>query len=347
MTLKKRILFFFSSLLFTIGILFIGFIALEFTSRIVFPVSPGSFFTDLKGNKIDVYGSEDRFIPGVVFRQISPDFNSIVSIGKHGFRGKIPNSSPEIIFLGDSFTFGQGLNEKETFASIFCIETNKSCVNLAIPGTGTYRQVKILQRELNRYDWSPKEVKLFIFAMSSSLMSGNDLLDTAIEEKMSVDPIAKLDSISSSHQKTNPAFSPLVWLVNKRSLILEKSNLTRIIYSYFGPNLRYWFSPDAKKTQVDQGLKSMSRELEVLAKLGIEKNFDITIYLLHPVQDILGGTYDKTEKIINLAVGSLNFKRTAYIFLDKPSIYYFPYDGHLNKKGAQRIAKLLIEEFNK
>ena len=53
-----------------------------------------------------VYGTEERFRPDIVFRQISPDFDAEVHIGNHGFRKLTDEKFPEIIFLGDSFTVG-------------------------------------------------------------------------------------------------------------------------------------------------------------------------------------------------------------------------------------------------
>ena len=70
-----------------------------------------------------------------------------------------------------------------------------------------------------------------------------------------------------------------------------------------------------------------------------------SIYLLHPAQDLLRGTYYETEEVIQNAIDDeLSLTRTSHILSDKPSSYYYPYDGHLNAKGAQRISALLINE---
>ena len=74
-------------------------------------------------------------------------------------------------------------------------------------------------------------------------------------------------------------------------------------------------------------------------------NYKLSIYLLHPAQDLLRGTYSETEEAIQNAIDDELLKtRTSQILSDKPSSYYYPYDGHLNAKGAQRISALLINE---
>ena len=52
-----------------------------------------------------------------------------------------------------------------------------SCVNLGMPGSGTSRQVKRLEEFMQKWDWHPKQVKLFFFGMSTSFSAGNDFVD--------------------------------------------------------------------------------------------------------------------------------------------------------------------------
>ena len=340
----KKLKYILSGAFITLVVIVFGLLALEVFSRFIFPISPGSYFVGKNGENIEVYGTEERFRPGIVFRQISPDFDAEVHIGNHGFRKLTDEKFPEIIFLGDSFTFGQGLNDEETFAYLFCSHFQLSCANLAVPGTGTYRQMEILQRELDRNKWKPKEIKLFLFVMSSSFMSGNDFADTLVEldlEKQTLVP-NNLSAINNAP----PSDSNLIdWMVRKRKLFLDKSNLLRIGYSHLGANIRTWFSPKTSNQQLKSGISAVASQIERIHELSNKRDIKLSIYLLHPAQDLLRGTYSETEEAIQNAIDDeLLITRTSQILSDKPSSYYYPYDGHLNAKGAQRISALLINE---
>ena len=92
-------------------VLFFGLLGLEFASRVLFPVPSGTAFLDADENVINVLLSPIQLIPDITYRQVSPDFDVLTRSGPMGLRGPEPGSDPEIIFLGDSFTFGQGLDE--------------------------------------------------------------------------------------------------------------------------------------------------------------------------------------------------------------------------------------------
>jgi hypothetical protein len=161
----------------------VGLIALELLSRIVFPISPGSRTLTLDGapNPISLHSTPLRLPPDDVFRMVSEEFDVLVTTTDLGFRGPKPRYQPEMIFLGDSFTFGHGLGDRETFAFLYCEKRALNCANLGRGGTGTHRQLDILSEFLDAEQWQPKEVKLFLMAMTSALMDGNDLIDNIKE----------------------------------------------------------------------------------------------------------------------------------------------------------------------
>lgn len=65
----------------------------------------------------------------------------LISINKFKFRNndieQLPNKSEEkILFSGDSFTFGDGVDDKNTFPSIFQAVTGRKVINAGVPGYG-------------------------------------------------------------------------------------------------------------------------------------------------------------------------------------------------------------------
>ena len=120
--------------------LLISVFALEIGSRYVLPISPGA-------QKIDIYSDQPLTIgfnePSSSYRQVFAEYDAITNIDEKGNRYTANSSkfsSETYIFLGDSFTFGQGVSDKETIPSLFCKEADAICVNLGVPGSGLVSQ---------------------------------------------------------------------------------------------------------------------------------------------------------------------------------------------------------------
>ena len=313
-------------------------LAAELSSRDVFPVAPAARFLDAGGGAVEIFDGPWRLRPGLSFRQVASEYDARTTTGAGGYRNP-HTDAPELVFLGDSFTFGQGLTDEETFAALYCFAADLRCANLGHPGTGTRRQVESLARRLNEDRWRPRAVNLFVFAMTSALMAGNDLVDTAEEARD--DRSAGAAQEASETDGRAPAAGLAEWIVDRRASILRVSNLARITYAAWGPQLRTWFSPAAREEDVAAGLAAMGQELARLDALSAAYGFAYTVYVLHPVQDLMGGTWPETTRAVADVAGGASVIDTAPALLDNPAGYYYQYDGHLNAAGARRIAALL------
>jgi len=85
------------------------------------------------------------------------NYEHAFSINKRGYRGDLVDYNdkrPKIVVLGDSFTFGVGVNDNETYSS--CLETllkNKfAVINLGVPAYNTSQEVEFFLREGVRYN---------------------------------------------------------------------------------------------------------------------------------------------------------------------------------------------------
>ena len=63
-----------------------------------------------------------------------------------GFRGGLLGGQPWGIALGDSFTFGAGVNEEATWAARLAGLAKREVINLGVPGHGPSQYTKILER---------------------------------------------------------------------------------------------------------------------------------------------------------------------------------------------------------
>ena len=75
------------------------------------------------------------------------EFSTRVDVNREGLRDSEQNlQSPEVIFLGDSYTMGWGVEEKDSFVRQFGNATGKKCLNAGISSYGTAREYMMLKR---------------------------------------------------------------------------------------------------------------------------------------------------------------------------------------------------------
>lgn len=308
----------------------------EVVTRIVYPVSDGRENVTLDGQPIKSF-----FPPGSVYRQVSNEYDAMTTITVKGHRVPEPVGNPDIIFLGDSFTYGWGIRDDETFASIYCAEMQRSCANLGVPGTGTAKQLDRLEQFLQKYDWRPAEVKLFFFGMSGSWSAGNDFVDAYDERGLTMPRTGQ----ERSDEQPQPSPERRVGLAERviglQTALLGRSNLMRVAKYRWGPIMKSLMVADPGEARFAEALKYARMNLEQFDALSKRRSFAYTIYLLVPVQDILRSSASNTLARLN-EVSPKPVVETAWLFRESPQSYFFAYDGHLNPKGSRRIAELLV-----
>ncbi|HVP57036.1 MAG TPA: GDSL-type esterase/lipase family protein [bacterium] len=115
-----------------------------------------------------------RLVPGMKGASISPEFNTRVAINSKGLRDKEypyakPDGTVRILCLGDSYTFGDGVNADECFAKVLEAKLNADSgqqgnrqgnqqggrrwevINAGVPGTGTANELAFFNVEGWRY----------------------------------------------------------------------------------------------------------------------------------------------------------------------------------------------------
>ncbi|MUM78555.1 hypothetical protein GKC30_13005 [Pseudodesulfovibrio sp. F-1] len=147
--------------LFTLALLGVG---TEFALRLLLPLPE----THVPGERFN----EDRtgFRPGTTWTIIEPEFVERISINSLGVRDtEIDPAKPVIIFLGDSQTFGTGVNQGERFSDLVRQALVKGCrkeayqvLNVAMPGADTHSELSMLQRLMHNHDLRPLKIFLCI-----------------------------------------------------------------------------------------------------------------------------------------------------------------------------------------
>jgi hypothetical protein len=75
------------------------------------------------------------------------------SIDKNGFRvapDSLKQSGPTVMFFGDSFTFGEGVNDEDTLPNAFSILSGMRVLNFGIGGYGPHQMLRLLELDVPR-----------------------------------------------------------------------------------------------------------------------------------------------------------------------------------------------------
>lgn len=312
-------------LLLSVGLL-VAVAAGEGLSRVLKPVFPGAVRLALDGSQSDV----SFMTPGATYRQFSAEYDAITSITAEGYRAPATDD-PEVVFVGDSFTFGQGLSDRETFAWRFAEMTDVPVANLGVPGYGTISELDRLESYLREQSWHPRHVFLFVMAMTDFLGSGNDLDDNARHDRR---------ESSDIHATEAPAPPRSRGVLPYQAEILRHSNLARLFKFYFGPALKRLLAPAPDRDRLSLAIRVTGEQFVRFDRLGRDFDFTPHVVLLHPIQDLSRRSDGRTLEALQ-AVSPIPIVGTASWFAESPGDHYYPLDGHLNADGSRLVAEHL------
>lgn len=311
----------------------IGLAAVEVVSRFAIPIHAEPLL-DSNGHAVGLARDRLRLKAGMKLRQVTSEFEATYTTTDAGHRAPAVLGNPDMVFIGDSFTFGYGVDDDQTFVYLYCSKRKLSCANLGRPGTGTAQQVDILESFLTRERWRPRRVRLMIFAMVGGLMNGNDLTDNLAHAR------------SRHNVDTNDLVSDSASVISREIVrlryTLQKLNMTNVALLYAGPLLRQWFTPEADRAIVAEALAATVRELARLDKMSNQYGFAYDVGIVHAMQDVLRGTDGDTVRAIRDTVpqGAAVYSTADAVRID-PKRFYYAIDMHLNPRGHEALAAVL------
>ena len=324
--LRNKFIYLLLSTLFCLG-------SLEAFTRVLIPISPGTRRVDSEGNELDIIFNQ----PSSKYFQNSREFpRKLTTIDENGNR-IVPSSNlngqTKVIFLGDSFTFGQGLSDEETIPNTFCEKFNYfNCINLGIPGSGARRQSLRLKEFLSKNKVQSGYLIHLVFASTVQPFNGNDLIDTKKE-------IIVNKSVIGINKKSNTNY--LVSFVRQLS---KKSNLFRVIRVYFGNHIRSIAFSLPQSTFEEKDIKIFADELNKIAKISQQNNLKYLPILRSAMSEIQNKTVNETNDTLNNFL-TVNLTIPNENVLTPNDKTFYLYDGHFNIDGAKRLANYLSSKF--
>ncbi len=299
----------------------------EVVSRYIMPLAPGAKLLGAGGHEESLFSEPSRIAPSLNLTQVAPEFAVRLTTTVLGYRGPDAGASPEVVFIGDSFTFGTGLTDAETISSLYCEGKQIQCANLGVPGSGTVVQINTLERFLVQHEWRPKTVIIMPLMMTQALFAGNDLEDN-------LQYSAATAALDGDRQSESIAANIQRWAI-------KRSNLARLIKFRMGSVLRNFITPKFDAERLQQALKETTRQFDRLRTLACMYSFQIRVVLLHPMQSIARNFSSETLSRVQGAIPWLHIEDTAALFLPDPNRFYYSFDGHFNSHGSLLVANYL------
>src|SRR3989338_2445404 len=291
-----------------------------------------------------------------------PDRESFVKINSFGFRGE--NLSPQkthkkrIMFFGDSFTWGYGVSNSETFieklSSLFP-KDSLELINCGVPGYGTDQEYLYFKKIGSL--WKPDIVILLLFDYDIAVdnIRGN-------HENGYLKPYFDFDDHGSLILKNHPVkkFIPKDEKKVTPSVQLKYTYLP-LTYQILSKRLRF-LKYDILKT--NKTLWNFSLKLK--SKKDLHKGFFITreiLKLFKAEADTLGATlivvagheqsHLQKNPSINLIALKDFFQKNNILYIDpyeslyrenKKNPLYIQHDSHWNAHGHEIMAHILYQK---
>lgn len=307
-----------------------------------------------------------RMTPGWYGTHQHHDFNTAYTINGMGFRddGELKTTKRRVAVLGDSFTFGLGVADGETFvACMNTIDASHHFVNLGVPGYSTDQEYLLFEQIARPV--APESVLLVVYL-------ANDLFDNQRPFPMQADHGKPFFRLHAGELVLNNSPVPRAG----KPATARKSSLSATILGDEYPEAPL-LTRTLGKLDISHRLGLFQDQIQ-LPDSFFDGRFSDAITLFLALLDAIQGNSDKKMEL-NIALlpgmsyitrpGSLSYQYQEYLrktlvlkLAGKPGIrvidlatamrgdknensrrlWYFPSEGHLTPAGHEYVAKVLI-----
>jgi lysophospholipase L1-like esterase len=285
--------------------------------------------------------------------------DGFVTTNSRGFRGREveipkPPGRLRIVALGDSVTFGWGVNDADTFCNQLELQLRAQrpgldldVVNLAVPGYWTRQEVTLLKRHLA--ELQPDVVLVGFYA--------NDLPDT-LDDKGSGTRIEAPRPEGGQVLHMNPA--PSSWLERQarrsRAVYTASHTVKWLIHrgeGKPGSSMELDLLESRGSVELDTAWQQVSAQLEDLRASAADSGFSAGIIVLPPREQVLGlypdSDYQKRIRRVadQLGLFLIDPLPSLTASSSKKASLFIPYDrNHPSPAGHRLIAHAIVEYFN-
>lgn len=253
----------------------------------------------------------------------SYEFDNQYNVNSGGFRDSEADlSHPEVLFLGDSFTMGWGIDQDKTFAQVFENQTKLKVLNSGISSYGTAREYFSFKKI------SPDSLKLIVIQFHDTDLEENNYWIK--NKKLGDKTVADFESQVKNNSK-----------IKKYYLF---KHLKAAIIDFIRPSPK--LDPNAKGNDLGAEFKkiaSFGKDFFTIVKQ-IRETYSGPIiftyagsFYTEPKVVAVFEKYAKENKVENIHFVNMGEKLTT-------EDYYF-LDDHINAKGHEKIGNEVVSKW--
>lgn len=249
------------------------------------------------------------------------------SIGDVGLRLTPPAEGEAVWFFGDSFTFGEGLEDAETFPWLFSELTGKQARNFAFRGYGAHQMLRLLETGLP-HSIEPRPPRWIVY--------------TGI-----LDHVHRAAGYIPYH-RNGPHYKVVEDIAVHDGRIWDQFFISELIYRYLGQS-RLYTEVYTSLWKVWQETVDLQRYIAIvrrardLAEQEYQAGFVFVFWDADHGNPRLNAAADRVEQELS-AAGVRVLRLSRHI----PEIfgpdYTYPVDGHPNPRAQRPVAELLARE---
>jgi lysophospholipase L1-like esterase len=345
--------------------LVVAFLLAEFMIRLVAPQETG---TSRLERFPAIYQDSDvmsyEFKPGARVGARIPDRPYSISINNQGTRGPAfgPKADDEyrVVLLGDSMTFGQGLDDNQTIAALLerqlasHLGKKVTVINAGVPGWGPDQEALMLRQRVPA--WQPDMVFWLVFL-------GNDIEDVgrhslAYDDGVLTrvtDPAKYVENGRAVHNVSRTVGGWWAYVKPLQQPLDDHSHLYALVKKTIFTPFVVGEENTAIFTLDDEQYLSWQRQTEGIVREAVQQNKEehpdmpvVLVLLPHRAQ--YGDTGLMNISDMNASrkqwrafanQGLLPLMDSYDVLSDCGNGCYYPLDGHFNQDGASRVAQLL------
>jgi len=277
-------------------------------------------------------GAFVRFKPGVAFALLDPEFHTTVHVTDLGTRvtGTEARGAAHVAFLGDSFTFGYGVEDNDAFVSVLCRTMGVACLNLGLPGSTLATEVDLISRrhaEVGR----PRLYVVGFFA-------GNDLIESLTYDARQRDQAPGPRSPARERiLALNRLVNTTPWLQRLYVLQLAKSAAVHVLSrDLVAVDPMFQTARDAGGPFGAEARASFARHLDRLVRLRGDDGFEIVFLMIPDRHQVYPAKMEATAAFYGLDPNALDMsfpQRMLAPLLEARGIPYVDLLGCLRASG--------------
>lgn len=273
-------------------------------------------------------------VPNLSTQFNNKEFNTTVTTNQLGFRDDDASlNNPDVFFIGDSYAWGWGVDEKEGIEKQYEQKTGKKVLNMSIPGYGNIQELLTLFAWQHRGPLQGKRVFLFFCA--------NDLQDNENTSFNAFPYFVKSGNNISLHTPDKAGYEQ--WQDATSKWMIQNSLATKNILAYYAiATIKNAGNKDIYKdyqttTNRLNGAEAFIYVAENLAAQQAQQQVQITIVYIPPYSYYKTGQYDISYKLVRDVCGKLHLQMADLSPVMDISDY-MPLDKHWTAGGHQKAA---------